>query len=167
MAARDQIPEGKIVPPRNDPKALEPYARSKALELQGRDPEFEYQWFRPDQLSEKLSRHEIGNQFTGFLMVDPWEVVDTTQGVTQVRTRDDAGRGVDTTMTNGDLVLCRTPRANHAKYAVIEQRMDEKIDQRLAGGQAHNFGYGTTFKTRTVGGDPERHSVATKVLEGI
>lgn len=155
-----------IVPPRNDPKALEPYAKSKALELQGRTPGFKYEWIRRSDVEYKSRPHEIGDSVVGFLMVDGWEVVDSRQGVTQGRARDDAGRPVDTVMTNGELVLMRTTDENHAKYQVIERKRDALIDKRLAGGQRHSFGNASNFKTRTVGGHPDAMSIQ-QVYQGV
>ena len=156
-----------VVPPRNDPKPLEPYARSRSLELAGLNPDFVHQWFRRDEIADKTRAHEIGAVGVGFLMVDAWEVVDTTMGVTNGRARDDAGKPVDTTVTNGDLVLLRTTKENYEKYEVIGRKRDELIDQRLAGGQAHNFGFGTSFKTRTAGGRASLDAAPTKILEGV
>jgi len=157
----------KVVPPRNDPKPLEPYARSRALELQGLNPDFHHQWFRPDEVANKTRPHEIGDKFVGYFMVDAWEVVDTTHGVTQGRARDDAGKPVDTVMTNGELVLLRTTKENYAKYERIEELRDAIIDKRLAGGQAHNFGYGTKFKTRTAGGRNSIDAAPSDILQGV
>lgn len=144
--------ETKVVPPRNDPNPLEPYSRSRALELAGRDPGFHYEWKHPSDVATHLRPQEIGDQFTGYLMIDPWEVVDDRQGVTQGRGRADAGKAVDTTVTNGELVLMRTTQENAAKYRVIEQRRDRLIDQRLYKGERVNLPGGSNFKTRTVGG---------------
>lgn len=156
-----------VVAPRNDPKALEPYAQSKSLQLAGQDPDFEYQWFRKDQLTVKLRQHEVGDKHTGFLMVDPWEVVHYSAELSQGRPRDDAGKPVDTTVTNGELVLCRTPKTNYAKYAVIEKKRDDLIDARLSKGVREPLGDGSTFKTRTVGGRDGLGANANNILAGV
>ena len=168
--AKQSVQEGDIVAPRHDPSPLEPYAKSKALELAGQSPDFEHHWFRRDELAEKLRPHEIGDKHVGFLMVDAWEVVDNTKGVTQGRSRDDAGKPVDTVMTNGELILCRTRKENHAKYAVIEKLRDNMIDKRLSGGEGHKFTEGTagaTFKTRTAGGRDSLDASATDIIAGV
>lgn len=160
----DAVP---VVPPRNDPKALEPYGKSRALELAGRDPGFEYQWFRKDQLPTKTVPHEIGRPDVGYLMVDAWEVVHKTKGLEQGRSRDDAGKPVDTVMTNGELVLCRLPKSEFAKYAVIDRKTDELISKRLTGGEKHAFGEATFFKTRTLGGRQAEASSVNDILQGV
>lgn len=149
MPKQDDAP---VVAPRNDPAALEPYSRSRALELAGRRPDMEYQWIRRDQVADYTRAREIGNQYTGYLMVDPWEVVDDKQGLSQGKARADAGKPVDTVMTNGELILVCTTKENHRKYAVIEEKMDGLIDKRLSKGERINLPGGSNFKTRTVGG---------------
>ena len=163
--------EIKTVPPRNDPNPLEPYAKSKALEARGLNPDFEYQWFLPAELAKKLVPHEIGDQWTGYLMVGPWEVVDNKQGVTTGRARDDAGQATDTVMTNGELIFCRIHKSEYAKYGVIERKRDEIVEKRLAG-ERHDFGGGTgmggtTFKTRTAGGRAGLGADPSNITQGL
>lgn len=160
---KETAPEVPTVAPRNDPKAMEPYARSRSLEVAGMDPAFEYQWFRKDELPRKLIAHEIGQPGVGYLMVDAWEVVQKQKGLDQGRGRDDAGKPVDTTMTNGELVFCRLPKAEFAKYAVIERIADEAISRKLTKGESHDLGDKTTFKTRTTTGNAK----TADLLQGI
>ena len=159
--------EVPVVPPRNDPKALEPYGKSQALQLAGRDPGFEYQWFRRDQLPTKTASHEIGHESFGFWIVEGWEVVHKTKGLEQGRARDAAGRPGDTVMTNGELVLCRLPKTEYAKYAEMDRRSDAQISARLTGGEKHTLGNGTYFRTRTLGGRLAESTSVTEILKGV
>ena len=108
--------ETPVVPGRSDPPSIDIYSRSKAHEISGKDPDFEYQYFSKDPkhptsyVGNRTRRHEIGDQSVGFCMVDPWEVVHDTE-VQQGKKRADDGK-VDSTVTHADLVLCKTPKAN-------------------------------------------------------
>ena len=157
--------EVKVVAPRNDPKALEPYAKPQWSKIKNQRPDREYQWFRRDQLDYKTRPHEIGNAHTGFLMVDGWDI-EHDDSIQTGRQRDDAGSPVDTVVTNGELVLCSTPKSNFAKYQVIERKQDALIDQRFTGGQKIGFGGKTSFKTRTVGGRDGIEQSAHDILQG-
>ncbi len=164
--AKETVP---TVAPRNDPKPLEPYAKSLSTQVAGARPGFVQHWFRPDQLSglkSKLNPHEIGNDHTGYFMVDGWTVVDT-KDVKLERGMDSAGKPLDTKVTNGELILCETTAENHSKYALIEEKNDKLIDKRLAGGERHNLGGRTTFKTRTMGGRDSLDASANDILQGV
>lgn len=121
-----------VVAARNDTRSgVDVYARSKAHEIQGRDPGFEYEYFstdptHPSFVGERLKKHEIGNPVAGFCMVDPWEVVKSTD-VVQGAKRPDDTKGLDSTITHGKMVLCRTPKANRAKYDEINRRKAEAV----------------------------------------
>ncbi len=144
--------EVPTVAKRNDPAALEPYAKSQATKAEGQDPAFAYHWFREDQLDVKCRPHEIGNERTGYLMVAGWQPVAQTEGIVTGRGPAAGGTSTDTTIRKGDLVLCKLPKEEHAKYAVIEKKNDAIVDKRLSAGERHEFGQNTRFKTRTVGG---------------
>lgn len=121
--------ETPTVPKRKDPKKVEVYARSRAFELAGRDPNCRYQWMSKDPSNPSFygkftRKHEIGNPATGYAQVDAWEFVSSTDGVTMGRPRDDQGKPIDTALHNGDLVLMKTAAENHEAYAEIERRQD-------------------------------------------
>ncbi len=123
-------------PPRNDFTSDALYRNSRATELQGRDTGFVYESFSTDPASpayigNRLTQHERGNPATGFVMVGPWEVVQsmTDKGVRALDPRTDQGAPVDTVARYGRQVVCRLPAKEHAKYAIVEdayQRMIEK-----------------------------------------
>ena len=161
--AKEAVP---TVATRNDPRPLEPYAKSQATRISGEKPGFTYQWFRPEQLAEKLSKHEIGNDHTGYFMVDPWEVVSKEAITLPGPGMASAGKPTDTTVTNGELILCCTPTENHAKYQAMERLNDALIDKRLTGGEKINFGSRTSFKTRTMGGRDALEASANDILAG-
>ena len=157
----------ETVAPRNDPKPLEPYAKSQATKVSGARPGFTQHWFRPEQLEglgSKLRPHEIGNEHVGFFMVDGWTVVEN-KDVKLERGMASAGKPTDTMVTNGELILCETPTENFSKYAIIEAKMDALIDRRLSQGETHSYG-DTSFKTRTHGDKGQRMSV-NKLLDGV
>ena len=162
-AAKDTVP---TVAPRNDPKALEPYAKSRATQISGQRKGFHQEWFRPEQVEQKLNPHEIGNSHTGFLMVEGWTVVPVDK-IQLERGMASAGTPVDTVVTNGELVLLETPDENYAKYGVIEKLNDSLIDKRLSGGERVNLGGKTTFKTRTMGGREGLDASAGDILQGV
>ncbi len=129
-----------IVPGRNDaPAGINVYSVSKAQELAGRNPDFEYQWVskhpdHPQHVGNYTQARELGNQLTGYVMQDPWEVVTRGEGVEQGRKRADDGKGVDTTVTHGSMVLIRTPKVNAEKARYIADRyVDRQADARAAG----------------------------------
>jgi hypothetical protein len=158
-----------VVPRRKDPKALEPYAKSRATVVKNARPGFHQEWFRPDQLPNKLTDHEIGSEHTGYHMVEGWTVVSMDK-VQLERGMASAGKPLDTVVSNGELVLCETPDENYAKYKVIEDIEDKLIDKRLAGGERHNFKDGKatgSLKSRVVGGRDGVDVSTNDVLNGV
>ncbi len=149
MSSKEVVP---TVAKRNDPAAYEPYAKSEATKALGQDPDFRYQWVRPDQVEAKCRAHEIGDERTGFLMVGPWQVVTKSEGLTLGRGPAAGSNHTDTTVTRGDLVLIKLHQAEHAKYAVIERKRDELITTRLTQGEGARLGKNTRIRTRVVGG---------------
>jgi len=168
MAAKTEAPV-ETVAPRNDPAPLDVYRKSQATKIAGQRPGFHYEWFRPDQLAIKLKPHQIPDEntgkYTGFLMVDAWEVVRDDSITLPGPGMPSAGKPTDTTVTNGELILCCTPESNYAKYAHIEKLQDDIIDRRLSVGESVNFG-DTSFKTRTLADRGQRLSV-NKLLDGV
>lgn len=155
-----------VVPPRNDPNPLEPYAKSQALQISNARPGFVQQWVKADEVHKYTRRQEIGDPSTGYLMVEPWQVVDRTSGYEQGRKRDDASEGVDTVITNGELILIETTEENHKKFAIIEAKRDEQIDKRLAQGEKSQRS-GVTAKQRSMGGRDGMHAQVKDVLAGV
>lgn len=143
MSAKD-VP---TVAKRNDPAALEPYAKSQSTKAENLPAGFVGQWFRPDQLDEKCRPHEIGDPQVGYLMVAGWQVVHKDEGVVTGRGPAAGSNNTDTTVTKGDLVLCKLPVEEHAKYAVIDRKRDALVTKRLAG-ERHNLGGGTKLATQ-------------------
>jgi len=133
--AKDTAP---VVPARNDLKKVEVYAVSRASELAGKDPNCVYQYMSTDPANPSyyqrfLGKHEIGDPESGYATAEPWEFVSSGEDkVTQGRPRDDQGKGVDTAMRHGSLVLMRTSKENHAIYDEIDRRKDAAKTKRLA-----------------------------------
>lgn len=161
----DKQPEApKKVPPRNDfPAKAALYKNSRALELQNRDPDFVYQNFSTDPTSpayigRRLVKHERGNARTGFVMVEPWEVVNsqTDKDVRSLDPRTDQGKPVDTVQRFGTQITCKLPRSEFAKYDLAEsaEHADRERNlyapDRVADGQ---FSL-TTAMTRDASADP-------------
>lgn len=163
MAAKDAVP---TVPQRNDPKPLEPYRKSRSTEIAAQRPGFQYQWMRPEDVEWKSRPHEIGNKHVGYFEVGGWEVVRKNEIKTPGPGMPSAGTPVDTTVTNGELILMCLPDAEHIKYAEMERLNDELIDKRLTTGESHSFG-NTSFKTRTTGGKASLDANVNKILEGV
>lgn len=130
----------KIVPPRNELKKVEVYAVSRAYELAGKDPNYEYFYASADErhpqyVGKYLQRQEIGDPAAGYALVEPWEVVHSKE-VTQGRARDDQGKPIDTSVRNGDTILIKTSKANYAAYEEIERRRDAGNAKRLRSDRA-------------------------------
>lgn len=128
-------------PPRNDPKTgVKIYAQSRAVELQGRDKNFAYQYFstdpkHPQFIGKYAVEHEIGNEAIGYAMVPAWEVCKKGE-VEPGRARDDQGKAIDSTIRHGDLILAKLPIDAHAVYAVMAARRDELSQKRMRNGDA-------------------------------
>lgn len=148
MSAKD-VP---TVAKRNDPAKYEPYAKSQSTLIQGEDPNFKYEWVRPDQVEAKCRAHEIGDEHTGYLMVAGWEVVHKTDGITTGRGPAAGSNNTDSTVTKGDLVLLKLPLDEYAKYQVIERKRDAAITRRLYTPEEHRVGANSRIRTRIVGG---------------
>lgn len=120
-----------VVPSRKDPPAgVDIYSRSRANEIQGKNPGFRYEYAsvlpdHPQYVGNKLKRHEIGDASVGYCMCDPWEVVPEAD-VAQGKKRADDTKGIDTAVTHGNLVLIRTTADNHARYEEIKRRKAEQ-----------------------------------------
>jgi len=130
---------GPVVPGRNDvPEGMEIHARSRAGELSGQDPRFQYQWVSKDPRSPQfveryLRDREIGSPVAGYYTAPAWELAKAGE-VKQGAKRADDGKPVDTTLTNGDLVCIRTTKENWER----EQHMKERITEAQAAGLASN-----------------------------
>src|SRR3954468_18217347 len=137
------MPEAQTVPARKDPKKVDIYSRSRAMELSGQDPAFEYRQYSPDPknpgyIGKKLVPHEIGDQTIGFCMVDAWEVVRPNEVKQGAKGAADSTGNLTGAVTNGDLVWAKTPKENFAKYDAIEKRRQERTAKSLRGERAGN-----------------------------
>lgn len=128
----------KTVPGRTPIKKVQLSRNSRALELEGREPGFHYEYFstekgHPSYIGNKLTRHEIGNQASGYAVVEPWEVVQdaTASKVAPLDPRTDQGKSVDTTRRKGTQVLCRIPIAEHAKYNAVHDGYCDVMERQL------------------------------------
>ncbi len=150
---------------RNDPAALEPYSKSRSTLAENQDPNFEYQWFRPDQLEKKCKPHEIPSkdEGIGFWMVAGWQVVHTDEGIGTGPGPAAGSNTTDTTVTKGDLVLCKLHKSEYAKYGAMERKRDERVEARLKGDRI-NFGMGTSFKSGVVGGRAGLDAETSEIL---
>jgi hypothetical protein len=160
-----------IVPGRNDaPSGIDVYSTSKAQTLAGRNPDFEYQWVsknpdHPNHVGNYTQARELGNQLTGYVMQDPWEVVTRGEGVEQGRKRADDGKGVDTTVTHGSLILIRTPKANAEKARFIQDRyVDKQADARSAGERTTALNGNVRLGARVFSGDGDSGAMSAPVV---
>jgi hypothetical protein len=125
----------ETVPARKDPPKVDIYSQSRASQLAGHDPNFEYQEFsenpeHPSFIGKKLRDHEYGSPAAGYCMIKGWEVVKRGD-VIQGKARADQGAGVDTLIRNGRSILCRLPKDEHAKYALMDNRALDQQAKRL------------------------------------
>jgi hypothetical protein len=119
----------KKVPPRNNLARTVLRKQSRSNELQGRDPDFVYQYFyagddlsHPGHIDRKTRPHEHGTDLGGYVDLPGWEVchAQTDRKVAQAEIRQDQGKPVDTLIRRGRQVLCRMHKDEHAKYAVAD-----------------------------------------------
>ena len=160
--AKDETP--KQVPPRNNLKKVEVYARSRANELSGKNPGTRYEWKsvdpkNPSYYGKFAAAHEVGNDAVGFAMAEPWEFVSSKEGVESGRPRDDQGKPIDTAMKHGDLVLMKTTADNYEVYAEIDRRMDALKAKSLRNGDNEQYADGKAgYKARVGVGFQGTHS---------
>lgn len=126
----------EVVPARKDPKAIDIYSRSRADEISGQDPNFVYEYFsdnpeHPSFIGDRLKEHERGSPAAGYTMIPAWEVVRKGEVKQGVKRADDTP-GVDTKITHGRMVLCRLPKAEHAKYELMHERALVQQAKRLS-----------------------------------
>lgn len=145
-----EAPKRKTAPPRNDMKSAGLYKNSRALELQNRNPDFEYQYFSTDPespayIGSRLKAHERGSAQGGYVMIDGWEVVhsQTDPDARPVQMRDDQGKGIDSRVTYGRQILCRLPKTEHAKYALAEEATAAVMKKQIYSADRLNDGAGT------------------------
>lgn len=118
----------KPVPPRNDFSRAQLSRHSRSNELQGRNPEYHYEYLStspdsPGYIGRKLGPHEIGTPMGGYAVVGAWEVChsQTDKAVRDLEPRDDQGKPIDTVIRRGRQVLCRIPIGEYQKYPVADQ----------------------------------------------
>lgn len=133
------MPEPTVAP-RKDPKKVDIYSRSRGNELAARDPKFVYALKprdpkHPDSVVKKLTAHEIGDQQTGFAMVDAWEVVRPGEAKQGAKRADDASGSLDGAEGHGDQIWIKTPLENYAKYEAIESLRLERQTKALHSGE--------------------------------
>lgn len=156
------------VPSRNDaPSGLDLHARSMAHELAGRDPGFVYEYKSSDPLhphffGNYLRRRELGNQVSGYVFVEPWELVSQGE-VEQGRKRADDTKGVDTKVTHGSLVLMRTTAENARRSHLITDRMVDIQGSALAANERQQMGQ-TRFGAQVFSGNMESGAHAAPVV---
>jgi hypothetical protein len=119
-----------LVPPKKKFTHARVALTSQEMELQGRDPQFRYQWMstdpaNPSNVYVKTRRHELKSHSSQHYVVveRPWEVVtDDRSGLRRIA-GDAEGKSLDTTVRMGaDLVLCRMPADEYEEtYATIDR----------------------------------------------
>lgn len=127
MAEKDGAQQ-KIAPARNELKSSGTlYRNSRASELQGRDPDFHYEYLstdpkHPSYIGNKLHQYEIGDQSSGYALVEGWDVVhrNSDSKVSVVEARTDQGKPIDTTIRKGTQILCRVRKSEHDKHKQVE-----------------------------------------------
>lgn len=140
------MPDAPVVAPRKDARKVDIYSRSRGNELLNRDDNFVYVLKprdpkHPDSVYKKLSPHEIGDQATGYAMVDAWEVVREGTAKQGAKRADDASGSLDGAIGHGDQIWIRTPKENYAKYETIESlRIARQAKAISTGERARNSG---------------------------
>lgn len=158
MAEKESGAQQKIAPARNEPKKPVLSRNSRALELQGRDPEYHYEFLstdpkHPSFIEHKLNEYEIGDHLSGYAVVEGWEVVhrNTDRKVAQVEARTDQGKPVDTTIKHGSQVLCRIRKSEYEKHRLVEQARQTALEDQIYSPERQ--GDGQAFMTAVVSRD--------------
>jgi hypothetical protein len=165
------MPEAtETVAPRKDPKKVDIYSRSRGNELAKRDPKFHYalkprDQKHPDSVVKKLVPHEIGDQMTGFAMVDAWEVVRPGEAKQGAKRADDASGSLDGAEGHGDQIWIKTPIENYAKYEAIESlRLERQTKAFQSGERAGNRLVNSKAIIHSGFAEDGAHDVATNEL---
>lgn len=133
------VPE---VPPRNNVKAAPIFKKGAPTDIYGeKEPGFQYQWVErvdpthPQHVDKYLNPRHVGDQEIGFCEADPWELVSSKRERFTGNRREDSGAPIDTTVTNGSLILVRTPDSNYEIFRQYDLRRQDATAARL--GHAH------------------------------
>lgn len=129
----------KAAPPRNNLASSVLTKNSRALDLQGRDSEFVYEYKSTDPdspayIGKVLREHERGGELSGYAVIGPWEVVhsQTDKEVRALDPRQDQGKPVDTTVRYGaKQILCRIRKDEHAKYGAVEHSYRQALRKQI------------------------------------
>jgi hypothetical protein len=138
----------QTVAPRTPLKKVELSRNSQANRLAGRNPDFEYRSFslepdHPDYIGKRLKQHEIGDQSSGYAVVDAWEVCSDVinEKVSLLDARTDQGSKVDTTVRYGRQITCRLPKSEYAKYDAVDRaKVAARAKQLYGSPDRLNFG---------------------------
>ena len=162
------MPTAPVVPGRNDvPEGIDLYSRSRAGELSGQNPEFAYQYVSKDPkhpmyVGRYLKPRELGNAVAGYMVAPAWEVAkhgDVQQG----QKRADDTKGVDSTVTHGDMILIRCPKAQAEKEAWMVKRISEINSAELAQNERRQIEQ-TRYGTQVYYGDGTSGAHAAPVV---
>lgn len=130
-----------VVPKRNDPPAgVSVYSKSKAHEIAGKDPDFDYEYkeardaTNPGYVENYLHKQEITDGQGNFVTLDPWIPVEVKE-VKQGSKRADDSAGVSTQVRHGTGILCKTPIKNRQAREWLEANRNEQSRRALVGGE--------------------------------
>jgi hypothetical protein len=130
---QDEVP---TVPPQNRIAAKPIFKKGAPTDVFGeKEPGFEYQWVErldpshPQHVDNYLNPRNIGDQEVGYATMEPWEICSSKREHFTGNRREDSGKPIDTTITNGSLILIRTTAENYAvakEYDLLRQQATAK-----------------------------------------
>lgn len=161
------------VPRRNDPPpGVDVYSRSKAHEISGKDPAFEYQILEarddrnPGYLGNLQQPQEITDGRGTYALLDAWVPVETKE-VDQGRKRADDSKGVTSQVRHGTGVLCKRPIANKQKREYIDGLKADATAESLSMGERKGDRH-VSLRGRVAMGTEDVHSIGNaELLEGV
>jgi hypothetical protein len=113
--------------------------------VEGKDPDFEYQFFNESQVRDKL--HATTVRLTDFEtgasdvhQVAGWEIVrrDTSQEEL-AGWRPDEGKPPDNVLRHGTMVCMKLPRKDWEVLQAAQEQRADAYDQRLSGGRSEEY----------------------------
>jgi hypothetical protein len=114
--------------------------------IDGRDPDFEYQFFREDQVRDKLKADRVilrnfedGTQDA--VPIPAWEICKRDiSGEEAAGYRPDEGKPIDTVLRHGPYVAMRIPRKAWEVLQRSHEQVADAYEHRLNGGRTEEYG---------------------------
>lgn len=110
-----------------------------------RDPDYRYQFFRPDEIADKqratrVQVNDYDNETSEVHDIPGWEVCHRENGKESLPgSRPDAGKPIDTVLTQGNMVCMRLRKDHWDVLQRVQENRADQYEQRLRLGAAKEF----------------------------